>query len=103
MHHSLGLDMKNLFTLLAVITTLHPPLLIADVSGKIIAYNCYNCHGEQLTNLYPSEKISKVQLTKVLMDFKYDKKEATIMNRISKGYSDKELESVATFLTTVEK
>jgi len=94
--------MSNLFTLLAVIITLHPPLLIADVSGKIIAYNCYSCHGEQLTNLYPSEKISKVQLTEILMAFKYDKKEATIMNRISKGYSDNELESAATFLTTVE-
>jgi len=94
--------MKNLFTFLAVIITLHPPLLIADVSGRIIAYNCYSCHGEKLTNLYPSEKISKVQLTKILMDFKYDKKEVTMMNRISKGYSDNELESVATFLSTIK-
>ncbi len=94
--------MKNFFTLLAVLIILHSPLLIADVSGKIIAYNCYSCHGEQLTNLYPSKKISKVQLTQILMDFKYDKKESTIMNRISKGFSDNELESAATFLTTVE-
>ncbi|MCF6203762.1 MAG: hypothetical protein L3J59_08845 [Methylococcaceae bacterium] len=94
--------MKNFFTLVAVIITFHSPFLTADVSAKIIAYNCYSCHGEQLTILYPSEKISKVQLTKILLDFKYDRKEVTIMNRISKGYSDNELESVATFLTTME-
>ncbi len=90
-------NMGGLF--IASYFTLFPPHLLADVSGKIIAYNCFTCHGEQLANIYPSQKISKVQLTKILMAFKYDRKKVTIMNRISKGYTDNELESVAGFLS----
>lgn len=91
--------MNIFFALLTLLLTLCPPTLLADIQGKIIAYNCYSCHGDQLTALYPTQIPSKIQLTKTLLAFKYDKKKATIMNRISKGYSDRELESVATYLS----
>lgn len=95
------MKMNNLLILLSFTLTLFPSLLLADIQGKIIAYNCYSCHGNQLATLYPTQIPSKNQLTKTLLAFKYDKKKSTIMNRISKGYSDRELELVATYLSKV--
>jgi cytochrome c553 len=93
--------MNIFFVLLTLLLTLSPPILKADIQGKIIAYNCYSCHGDQLTTLYPTQILSNTQLTKMLLAFKYDKKKSTIMNRITKGYSDRELKSVATYLRKV--
>lgn len=89
--------LKQLF--IACCLTLPYPVFSANVPGQLIAYNCYSCHGEHLGNLYKNRSLlSKVQLKKTLLAFKYDQKKATIMNRITKGYSDSELESVSTFL-----
>ncbi|MCK5828775.1 MAG: hypothetical protein KAH20_00540 [Methylococcales bacterium] len=87
------------FTLLTLLLTLFSPVLTADIPGKIIAYNCYSCHGDHLSTLYINQIPSKNQLKSILLAFKYDKKKGTIMNRISKGYSDKELELVASYLS----
>jgi sulfide dehydrogenase cytochrome subunit len=70
----------------------------ADVSGKMIAFACYSCHGEKLINLNLPRPLSKNELTKTLLAFKSNKKTASIMDRITKGYTDEELESVATYL-----
>jgi sulfide dehydrogenase cytochrome subunit len=66
-----------------------------EVSGKVIAYACYSCHGEKSANL----KLSKNELTATLMAFKTDRKYATIMNRITKGFTDTELKAVASYLS----
>ena len=68
----------------------------ADISGKVIAYGCYSCHGEKLIN---PQAGSAEQLTDTLLAFKYNQKRATIMDRISKGFSDTELKAVARYLS----
>ncbi|MCK5121392.1 MAG: hypothetical protein KAQ91_05385 [Methylococcales bacterium] len=74
----------------------------AEVSGKVIAYACYSCHGEKLKYLDTPRPLSAKALTQTLLAFKSNKKEATIMDRISKGFSDAELKSVATFLSEID-
>jgi len=71
----------------------------ADVSGKSIAYACYSCHGDNLNNINQSNTLSAEKLENSLLAFKTDKKYSTIMNRITKGFSDAELKSVAIYLT----
>lgn len=71
----------------------------AEVSGKMIAFACYSCHGENLQQLNLPQPLSSDKLIQTLLAFKYDKKTATIMDRITKGYTDTELKSVATYLS----
>lgn len=72
---------------------------IADVSAKVIAYGCYTCHGEKLAALKVSGNLTAVELTQTLLAFKTNSKSATIMDRITKGYSDAELAAVASYLS----
>lgn len=78
-----------------------PSVLKAEISGKIIAYGCQSCHGERFDRLQFSQTLSATELHQTLLAFKYDKKTATIMNRISKGYTDTELQSVANYITVL--
>lgn len=72
----------------------------ADFAAAAIAGNCMICHAVEggdagmpvLTGL------SAAQLRQSLLDFKYQRKAATLMNRIAKGYSDAELAAVADYL-----
>lgn len=74
---------------------------IADVSGKMIAYTCNSCHGEKLKYLDTPRPLSAKALTQTLLAFKNNKKQATIMDRISKGFTDEELKAVASFLSEI--
>lgn len=75
----------------------------AEVAAQAIALNCMSCH--QLVSaasdtVMPALKsLSEQQIQQALLDFKYDKKNATLMPRIAKGYSDSELIAVAEFLS----
>lgn len=80
-------------------TALFPLASLADVKGKMIAYNCYSCHGEKLKNLNLPQPVNKNTLINILLAFKYDKTIATVMNRISKGYTDSEIKAVAAYLS----
>lgn len=75
----------------------------ADVNAQAIALNCMSCHqldsASADTGIPTLKSLSKHQIQQHLLDFKYDKKQATLMPRIAKGYSDSELEAVAEFLS----
>ena len=75
----------------------------ADVNAQAIALNCSNCHRENSNvskaQIPALERLSTQQLTQYLMDFKYGQTQATLMPRIVKGYSDKELAKVAEYLS----
>lgn len=75
-----------------------PSFVSADVSGKVIAFNCYSCHGKGLKDLKQSQTLSQAQLVARLLAFKRDAESSSIMNRISKGYTDYELASVAAYI-----
>jgi cytochrome c553 len=76
--------------------------VLPEVSGKVIAYACYSCHGKKLKNLELYRPLSAKQLSRSLLAFKYDKKSATIMDRITKGYTNTELKSVAEFISKTD-
>ncbi|NOR69333.1 MAG: hypothetical protein GQ532_06490 [Methylomarinum sp.] len=83
---------KIIVTVLFAIPSSHS---IAGVTGKAIAYSCYSCHGEKLNRL----NLSATELTQTLIAFKTNKKSSSIMDRISKGFSDEELKAVAYYLS----
>lgn len=65
----------------------------------MIAHSCFTCHDEKSANMKLTQTLSEDELIHKLLDFKYDRKRVTIMNRISKGYADSELEAVARYLS----
>lgn len=76
------------------------PVIFADINPQSIAFNCRNCHAQQASDAEPAslQQLSAAEIRASLLAFKYDKKEATLMPRIAKGYSDAELSAVADFL-----
>ncbi|WP_196436722.1 c-type cytochrome [Methylomonas sp. LL1] len=77
--------------------------VLAEVDARLIAMNCMNCHQADSpadAKSIPSlTALSERQLLQVLLDFKYDKKPATLMPRIAKGFSDSELAALASYLS----
>ena len=74
-----------------------------QVTGQLIAFACSGCHGTdgQFENPgFPKLKSRpSEELELALLDFKYDRKKSSIMGRISKGYTDAELRSVALYFS----
>lgn len=72
----------------------------ADFAAEAIAANCTICHAREDGDVgMPAlADQSAEKLRQSLLDFKYDRKTATLMNRIAKGYSDTELAVVADYL-----
>lgn len=71
----------------------------AEIDARTIAFNCRNCHGDTATSIPSLQSLSRQQIQQALLDFKYDKKPATLMPRLAKGYSDAELAAVADYLS----
>ncbi|MDT4291170.1 hypothetical protein RO575_16505 [Methylomonas sp. MO1] len=75
----------------------------AEIDARAIAFNCRNCHAESSLDAKSSipslKSLSAQQIQQALLDFKYDKKPATLMPRLAKAYSDAELAAVAKFLS----
>lgn len=74
----------------------------AEIPAKMIAYGCYSCHGSALSDIAQARPLSSHTLHTTLMAFKYNKRTATVMNRITKGYSDQELKAVSIYLSTLD-
>lgn len=86
-----------------VVGSLLNPSAYAELDARAIACNCQNCHADSPASVgvsIPSlETLSTEQIQQALLDFKYDRKPATLMPRLAKGYSDEELAAVAAYLS----
>jgi sulfide dehydrogenase cytochrome subunit len=73
----------------------------ADLAAAALAQNCYTCHGPGARGAAPIPGIagkSRAWLEDRLRALRSDP-EATIMNRIARGYSDAEIRTIARFLS----
>ena len=70
--------------------------------GRFIASNCANCHGTNGASIGGMPSLAgrqRAELLQQLKDFREGKRHATIMHQLAKGYSDAQLEAVATYLS----
>lgn len=70
----------------------------ADVSTTtVIAANCVVCHGPDAgaKAIPPIIGMKAADIEKAMTEYKADKRQATIMNRIAKGYDDAQIKSLA--------
>jgi len=71
-----------------------------------MAASCANCHGTQgiaQPGMESLAGVAKEDLLKKMYDFKTGKKPATIMHQLSKGYTDDELEQLASYFSALKK
>ncbi|GAB6053552.1 hypothetical protein JCM17960_23720 [Magnetospira thiophila] len=74
--------------------------------AELLAANCYNCHGPKGESLGIIPGLSDIKASRMIgymSDYKGDNKVAPIMNRIAKGYSDKEIEAIANYFEKINK
>ena len=71
------------------------------ISAVSLAANCSSCHGSEGASSGPATPtISGLEshyLLKVLRDYKDNSRASTVMNRIAKGYTDTQLQSIANY------
>jgi sulfide dehydrogenase cytochrome subunit len=72
----------------------------AQDAGRFIAANCANCHGTNGVSLGGIPALAgrdKAEIARLMKEFKEGKRPATIMQQLSKGYTDEQIETVAAF------
>lgn len=73
---------------------------------RSMAASCAACHGTKGVALPGMDSLAgqkKEDLLKKMQDFKTDKKPATLMHQLSKGYSDAQLEQLAGYFAALKK
>ena len=71
-----------------------------------MAAGCANCHGTHGVAQDGMESLAgqkKEDLAKKMMDFKTGKKPATVMHQLSKGYSDEQIDQLASYFAALKK
>lgn len=68
-------------------------------TGKMLGDNCASCHGthgKSHDEYMPSlAGIDRQQLIKAMRDYREERRASVVMNRIAKGYNDREIEAMA--------
>ena len=80
-------------------------VLAGGASGQAIGFTCNGCHGSDgmSKGAAPSVKgLPASYLESAMKDFKADKRPATIMNRIAKGYTDEEIAAMAQYYASLK-
>lgn len=92
---------KNVRNLLLAVLTLLPGAAPAGPSGEALAFTCAGCHGTDGSSVGPSMPSIAGMDPEVFVDamkaYQADKRNATIMNRIARGYSDEQLKEMGWF------
>lgn len=76
------------------------------VRGEMLSLSCASCHGTDGRSETVTPYIAgmgKTTLYKILMDYKQGRREATMMQKHVKGFSDEELEQVSYYFSKVPR
>ncbi len=98
---------KLMKTLVGVTIVCGSALALANPAQvRSMAASCAGCHGTSGVAQPGMESLAGVpkdEFQKKMMDFKTGKKPATIMHQLSKGYSDAQIEQLASYFAALKK
>ena len=89
----------------AVCLLVSPLALGAGASGQAIGFTCAGCHGTDGDSQGSAPSLQgedAERLKEMLMAYKTDKEQGTVMNRIAKGYSDEEIAAVSQYFSRLK-
>jgi len=79
-----------------------PPI----ATGKMLGDTCASCHGTQgksFDEYMPSlAGIDRQQLILAMQDYRADRRASVVMNRVAKGYNDREIEAIADYFSKIK-
>jgi cytochrome subunit of sulfide dehydrogenase len=79
----------------------HAALDAPIATGKMLGNTCAACHGtfgKSSDEYMPSlAGIDRQQFVRAMRDYRDDKRASVVMNRIAKGYNDREIEAIAEY------
>lgn len=97
----MGCNKKALFALIGSFFVAGASQALADASASMMANTCAGCHGTGGQSAGPASPnlagMSESYFIDSMKAFKGDTRPSTIMGRIATGYSDAQIESMATF------
>ena len=76
------------------------PKLMSGASTAMLANTCAGCHGTDGASVGPSPTIAGLEeeyFVDVMMQYKSGERWSTIMDRIAQGYTDEEIEAIASY------
>ena len=74
-------------------------------SGQAMVQTCYVCHGPDGRSAEAVPALMRGQrelIVRQMLDFKADRRPATIMNRVAKSYSDEQIAAIAGYLASLK-
>jgi sulfide dehydrogenase cytochrome subunit len=92
--------------LCAVVLAAAPCAASAQNAGSRLAASCAMCHGTAGHSVGGNEPLAgmpKDELVRKFKDFRSGARPATAMHQIAKGYSDNEIEQIATYFAAQKK
>lgn len=101
--------MKKLLCFLALLVTVRSGAGFAAQPGddpnlgRNLAAICANCHNPDPRDnsaIEPLTGMTKAKIVKKMRAFRTDEKAATLMNQLAKGFSDAQIELIASYLST---
>ena len=98
--------MKKIAVLLLCISSFVMSAEYNSVRGEMLSLSCASCHGTdgKSTTVTPYiAGMGKTIMYQTLLDYKYGRRTATMMQKHVKGFSDEELEQVAYYFSKVAR
>jgi len=90
---------KKFWHLFVALLVLLPGTALAEPTGQALSFTCAGCHGTDGSSRGPSSPSIAAMDPESFIDamqaYKRDERNSTIMNRIAKGYSDKQIKGMA--------
>ena len=65
--------------------------------------NCHGTNGQAQPGMESLAGVNKDDIVKKMQDFKAGRKPATIMHQLAKGYSDDQIQAIATYFSAQKK
>jgi len=101
---------KSLLCSLVILTVIIPgfPMSLhsAEKEGMLLSLSCTSCHGTygispgNIPTIYGK---SREYIVKTMKHFRNEKRDSTVMTRIAKGYSDREILLIAKYFSSLRK
>lgn len=90
-----------------VVTPQTPPATpatpaLAPAPGNVLSATCSGCHGKNGVSVAEIPSINgktALQIQTAMLEFKTDRRPATVMNRHAKGFSDEEIAILAAYIS----
>ena len=76
------------------------------LQARSIAASCFGCHGTNgaaVPGMVALAGYDKPGMIKAMADFKSGARPATLMHQLSKGYSDAQVETMASYFAAIKK